>query len=360
METKRWDVVVVGSGPGGSVAAKKCAESGLETLLIEKKKLPRDKVCSGMILGQWATDLVQQEFGDIPTNVLVEPYNGVTFHIGREESITVQTAISVGWRKNLDYWMCRGAIEKGVQIKDGTRLSGISEVQGGYELEVVGENKETGRIYTRFIVGADGANSTVRKLKWPDLKVRYRPVLRECYQVKLSIEKEQFHWFFPLVSASPRFDVNYKEGHFLLEGNLKAVRGTIAEILKDYGFPPEAKPTWVDGCVNPDLHDELLFTGSFVPAKDNIFLVGDAGAMLFPFTHEGIGSALKSGILAGESIVEALARSGRAAPSYLRKFEGVKSFLKELEVLRRGMADKAKKGPRALLEAMAELIKRTL
>jgi flavin-dependent dehydrogenase len=82
--------------------------------------------------------------------------------------------------------------------------------------------------------------------------------------------------------------------------------------------------------------------------------------MLFPFTHEGIGSALKSGILAGESIVEALARSGRAAPSYLRKFEGVKSFLKELEVLRRGMADKAKKGPRALLEAMAELIKRTL
>jgi flavin-dependent dehydrogenase len=47
-----FDVVVVGAGPGGSVAAKRCLESELKTVLLEKRKLPRDKVCSGINHGE--------------------------------------------------------------------------------------------------------------------------------------------------------------------------------------------------------------------------------------------------------------------------------------------------------------------
>lgn len=36
--SKKWDVIVVGAGPGGNLAAKKCAASGLKTLLLEKRK----------------------------------------------------------------------------------------------------------------------------------------------------------------------------------------------------------------------------------------------------------------------------------------------------------------------------------
>ena len=44
-DLKKVDVVVVGAGPAGAAAGKRCAEFGLETVIFERKELPRDKVC---------------------------------------------------------------------------------------------------------------------------------------------------------------------------------------------------------------------------------------------------------------------------------------------------------------------------
>jgi flavin-dependent dehydrogenase len=111
--------------------------------------------------------------------------------------------------------------------------------------------------------------------------------------------------------------------------------------------------------MNPYLWDDLL-KGSFVPAKDNMLLVGDAAGMLFPFTHEGIGSALKSGILAAESIIEVFRGKGKAEEPYLKKIGEIKTVLAELELMNQGMVNVAKKGADALLGFMAELIERTV
>jgi flavin-dependent dehydrogenase len=42
----RWDVIVVGAGPGGSTAAARLAEAGVEVLLVDKERFPREKPCS--------------------------------------------------------------------------------------------------------------------------------------------------------------------------------------------------------------------------------------------------------------------------------------------------------------------------
>ena len=46
-----YDVIVAGGGPAGSIAAQKCVRKGFRTLLVERKRLPCDKVCSGMVKG---------------------------------------------------------------------------------------------------------------------------------------------------------------------------------------------------------------------------------------------------------------------------------------------------------------------
>ncbi|MDY7037946.1 MAG: hypothetical protein SV375_17510 [Thermodesulfobacteriota bacterium] len=67
------EVVVVGGGFGGSSTDKKCVAFGLDTLLVEKKKLPRDKVCSGTLVSDLAQDDIQSEFGIIPEEIFTNP-----------------------------------------------------------------------------------------------------------------------------------------------------------------------------------------------------------------------------------------------------------------------------------------------
>ncbi|MBA4418888.1 MAG: hypothetical protein C0392_13425 [Syntrophus sp. (in: bacteria)] len=353
------DVVVVGAGPGGCMAAKKCVEGGLNTVLVEKKRLPRDKVCTGMIMAPWAQDLVREEFGEIPIGVLVEPYNAVALHVGREHSVRVPTHIPVGWRKNLDYWMCRKAVEAGVVVRDNAKVTGIVDHETHYEVEF----EKDGRIEEidcRFVIGADGAISEVRRSIYPDLNSQPRTAVRECYEVPLSIRRDDFHWFFPFAAPSPRFDVNYKEGFFLVEGGgIKAIRAEMMEILAEFGMPSDARPIWRDACAIPVLYD-VLFKGSFVPAKGNVMLVGDAGGLLVPFTQEGIGSALKSGFLAAESILEAIQGNGKTEGIYINKVQGMIGGLKHLWFMQQGLSETAKKGVKALCDAMGELVEETL
>ena len=94
MKKPAWDVVVVGTGPGGCMVGKVCAKAGLDTLLVEKKILPRDKVCTGMVMGALAKNLIKENFGEIPKDVLIEQghYTGITLHVGpndREKSIPI-------------------------------------------------------------------------------------------------------------------------------------------------------------------------------------------------------------------------------------------------------------------------------
>jgi len=62
---KEYQAIIVGSGPAGAACAKALKNEGVEVLVIEKDKLPRNKTCSGILFGQTQV-LLDQYFGGLP------------------------------------------------------------------------------------------------------------------------------------------------------------------------------------------------------------------------------------------------------------------------------------------------------
>ncbi|MBL7204802.1 MAG: FAD-dependent monooxygenase, partial [Desulfobacteraceae bacterium] len=65
---EKYDVVIVGSGPAGASTAMALSGQGFQTLILEKKKLPRHKMCSGILFPS-ALKFISGNFGDIPQDI---------------------------------------------------------------------------------------------------------------------------------------------------------------------------------------------------------------------------------------------------------------------------------------------------
>ncbi len=361
MGNRMYHVVVVGAGPAGSAAAKRCAERGFKTLLLEKKKLPRDKICSGMVMGPLTKNIIAQEFGEIPHEVLVAPHylSGFLLIAPGVDPQRIDNEMPLAWRKDLDYWMNLKAKEKGVEIWDGAKVTAASERAG--ECTVVVE-RDGGKqdLKARFVIGADGAASAIRKSLFPKLEVEYTQVsTRECYEGELNIDKKYYHWFLYKGVVAPRFSAHHKGNNLLLQVSLKVgqklteIRDEARQFLAEgYGFDLKSKPLWRDGCLaGAELGDELL-SGSFLPAKGNILLVGDAAGLQLPPMGEGIGAALKTGLLAANSISNAVELKKAASEVYFQELAGFLAALRPLDSLTKQAKAESAKGLRAFLKGL--------
>ena len=356
-----YDVIVVGGGPGGSAAAKRCAQNGFRTLLLEKRRLPREKVCTGMIMGVWAHNIVEQEFGEVPQDVLVDPHylSGHMLHFPGVEPQVIGWQTPIAWRRDLDFWMNQRAEEEGVEIWDRARCLGVTQTEDQCRLTVK-KGEEAQELSARYVIGADGATSRVRKSLFPTLKVPYMAPLRECYEGSVGVERDYFHWFFPKSRPHPRFDIIHKGDFFLIEGSgIRGMREQINETLMNWGFDPSKKPAWHDGCLEPGLHKALV-TGAFSPALGNVMLIGDAASLILPITYEGIGPALQSGLLAADAISEAANRNTQAADIYLGELGSMLDVLKGLYSLSKALEQKADEGVQPLAKAMKDAYEETL
>lgn len=356
------DVVVVGGGPAGSAAAKKCAQSGLKTLLLEKHALPRDKMCTGLVAGDMAQALVKQEFGGLPQEVTVSPQqeSGFMLHVYGVSPVPVNQRMPIAWRRDLDYWMNRKARQAGVEIWDGADITGIVKASHGYRLTV----KRTGQTETvaaRFVIGADGTMSFTRKWLFPGLKVGYAHCYRERFGFRdFPLERDYVHMFFIPEMAPYYFDIYFKEDLMLLEV-VSRVGGGIRELTakaksylsQQYGFDFKGKPLKVEACTEPILYREL-FSGSFVPAQGNALLVGDAAGLIMPVTAEGIGVALKSGFLAGEAVAQAAEAGVGAADIYVKKLGGLLTPIGKVYSWTKRIREAGAKGPQELAATLSQ------
>ncbi len=361
-----YDVIVIGAGPAGSMAAKKCAERGLRTLLLEKRRFPRDKVCSGMIMGPVAHGLIKEEFGNLPDAVLTQPsqLSGYFFHAPGKGSEGLDNFTRLTWRRTLDHWLVQKAQTSGVEVWEEAPVINVTR-QTQFISVVAQVGTERKELTTRFLVGADGGNSSVRKFLFPDLNVRYAQVYQEHYRGELDLDKNYFHWFYPPEESPEFFDVHQKDGLIILDvgGRIGKMDRRLAKtknfLATHHGFDLGLKPVWTGGCLQPVLYPELV-SRTFKPATGNVLLVGDAAGLVLPVSGEGIGTALKSGLLAAKSI-ERSAETGDPADSiYLAGIENMISMFGEVYPFFRRMTDEAKKGGHALPRILRDGYRMTL
>ena len=158
-----YDVIVIGAGPAGCIAAKRLAESGLHVLLAERHKLPRYKSCSGILI-QKSMDLVRRCCGqDVPLSAMCTPAEnrGMIFtdDKGREFRFE-QNGLNV-WRSSFDNWLTEQAAASGAEVRDNSSAVSCEEQPDSISVTLRGESSCTER--ARYVIDCEGVTGLLKR-----------------------------------------------------------------------------------------------------------------------------------------------------------------------------------------------------
>ena len=306
----RFDVIIIGGSFSGAAAAKRLVDAGLRTLVIERFKLPRHKPCSGIVSPRGHRFLIEN-FGPLPPEALHEPRTcrGVTFHYPSMLSMPMDFHHGPTphlHRKYSDHWALR---QSGAEVYDGTRFISIEDSGDGVEV-VVRRDKETLRLHARYVIGADGPNSSVVRALYPGYRnsIPWFTVKQFFHQIiDCPLDEDHFHfWVHPELGYytwSHRRDggqiigVGYEAGD-----NLEARHDKVIRYMEEHHGVRLAPTDDREGSVN---NFGLSLTNRYVFGKENVLVTGQAAGFL-NMIAEGMSCALHSGAIAGEAAVDAI------------------------------------------------------
>jgi len=161
-----YDVVVIGAGPAGSVAARRAAEGGLKTLLIEKRQEIGAPVRCAEAIG---ADLAKP-FLPINARWVDATVRAFEIHNSCGDSLRLPPAepTLVVNRKVFDYELALLAARAGAEVHTSTAAVGLiveDRAVKGVKIESLGRSQE---IQARLVVAADGTES--QAARWAGLK----------------------------------------------------------------------------------------------------------------------------------------------------------------------------------------------
>jgi geranylgeranyl reductase family protein len=301
-----YDVVVVGAGPGGSTAARFCAQAGLKTLLIEKEKMPRYKVCGGCLSLKTVALLGMDLKPVLETTIYKAKF---TYRLKDSFSIESRQPIAfMVMRDRFDQFLVKQAWEKGAGVLEGVRVVRVEEKGDWVEVAL---NKGE-KIRCEYLIGADGQEGVVGKslsLLPPKGNGNGFGMESEIpFESTFGFPREELelvHLDFGGVPNGYGWVFPKKEGLSVGVGGM--VRGVAKTNLRQYfntfiqglNYIKEERVEKVLGHSLPSFYDERQRV-----AKGRVLLVGDAAHLMDPLMGEGIYYALRSGMLAAEAIVQ--------------------------------------------------------
>ncbi len=335
-------VIIIGAGPAGAGTSFFLSKYEIPHIVIEKEVFPRDKVCGDACSGKtalvinradpaWLSEILADPAGFMPSwGITFVAPNRKPLDIPFSPNRTPQTkapGFTVS-RLVFDDFLFRKMASPYCTILQGTTLSSIDDTAGRVTVKAAC-NGVYYEITAPVIVGADGDKSTVRKkyLNAETSPKTYAVGLRAYYEGVTGLHKDNFielHflpqmlpgylWIFPLPNGMANVGVG------ILSERIRKKKINLREQMLDViKNDPLLAPRFanarlvgkIQGCGLPLALDRKPLSG------DNFLLTGDAGCLIDPFSGEGIGNALYSGMLAAAAIKEA-GEKGNYSAAFLK------------------------------------------
>lgn len=300
-----YDLIIIGGGPAGTSAAITAASEGANVLLLERGRLPRQRVCGEFVSAE-ALDLLTHLLAPGYANILHDAIripSARLFVDGRVLHAPIAPAAASIARFDLDFALWESAAKLRVETLQQATVQAIS---GGGPFHVA---TSLGDLEARAVINAAGRwsnlnprNDGIAAEKWLGLKAHFSESSPPA-SVDLYFFAGGYCGVQPVALAGARSDSRRSD-----YGRVNAcamVRADVANTLdKVFGLHPalqERSSRW-QLLMEPVSTSPLIFREP-QPERDGILMAGDAAGFVDPFVGDGISLALRSGALAVQSLV---------------------------------------------------------
>ena len=310
MKEERYDVVVVGAGPAGSVTAKKAAEHGLDVLLIERNQ----EIGVPVKCAEGVSKEIER-FIPFDKRWVCAEVKGANVYApdGTKVVMAEDKMEEVGYvleRRLFDKALASEAAHAGADVRVKTEACGLIKENGyakGVSVRCMDGNK---RIYADIVVGADGVESNVGR--WAGINTRLRPssieVCAEFLMCNIDIDKEHSE-FFPGSEIAPKgYAWVFPKGEDCANvglgicGDVSGEQHRAIDYLRAF-----VRSKFPHGKIIAEMYGAVPVCGLIKESvAGGLVLVGDAAWHVNPLTCGGILYAMHAGEIAGEVIAKAV------------------------------------------------------
>lgn len=290
------EVIIIGAGPAGSTCGWKLKQQGVECLVLDKQKFPRNKLCAGWITPQVIKDL-EMDVDSYPHSLVKFDQ----FHVHIKNKYFKIKVNQYGIRRyEFDDWLLK---RSGVTLY----LHDVKNIQrDGYDY-VIDE-----KFRCKYLIGAGGTHCPVYRIFFKKINPRSKDSLvvtleqefpfhyqdTNCHLWFVQNNLPGYAWYVPkgngyLNIGIGGFAEKLKANHDNIKNHWELFIQKLEQLslVKNYAFHPKSYVYYIRNGVE-------------TVRLENAFLVGDAAGLATRDMGEGIGPAVQSGILAARSIVD--------------------------------------------------------
>lgn len=295
-----YDLTIIGGGPAGTSVAISAARCGASTLLLERGRFPRHKVCGEFVSAESLNLL--RELLDLQNAALLQDAEIIPrarlFLDGRTLETEVNPPAASIARLDLDVALWRSAQSAGVDARQQVAAQSVAGF-GPFQVTTT-----DGEFETKAVVNASGrwsnlnlppAENGMRREKWLGVKAHFAEPHSEL-SVDLYFFEGGYCGVQPVTVAG-----DGPSGRVNASAMVRAdVASTLPEVFARHPALRDRSRNWTQ-LSDPVSTSPLIFREP-QPERDGVLMVGDAAGFVDPFVGDGISLALRSGSLGAESL----------------------------------------------------------